>query len=193
MKYVGSTQIFPTTIWGFDFDNQEVINTFVNILYNMAETQGEGRRGGQEAFYYTEGSWQSNNLLDIEIFQKFFAQIAPNIIDAMQTDTPDRPVNAIKFKEAWGNINPPRTQIKEHLHIGSDYSGVFYLQTSENCGNISFRDPRIHYEMLYQTPNFPVNAKTGRILIFPAWLRHEIDINMQNEDRVGIAFNFKVK
>lgn len=46
MKYVGSSQIFPTTIWGFDFDNTEVINTFVNILYNMAETQGEGRRGG---------------------------------------------------------------------------------------------------------------------------------------------------
>ena len=111
----------------------------------------------------------------------------------MQTDSPDRPVNAIKFTEAWGNINPPKTQIKEHMHIGSDYSGIFYLQTPQNCGNISFRDPRIHYEMLYQTPNFSITPQAGRIIIFPAWLRHEIDINESNQDRLGIAFNFKVK
>ena len=114
-------------------------------------------------------------------------------MEALQKDQPDKPVYALKFTEAWGNINPPNTQIKEHLHIGSDYSGILYLKTNKDCGNITFRDPRIHYEMLYQTPNFEVQAETGNIIIFPSWMRHEVDLNKSNDDRVGIAFNFLTK
>jgi hypothetical protein len=46
MIFSGSKNIFPTKIWAFNIDNTETVQDFTNILYNMAESHGEGRRGG---------------------------------------------------------------------------------------------------------------------------------------------------
>jgi uncharacterized protein (TIGR02466 family) len=190
MKYVGSKQLFPTKIWAFEIEDKASLTPFVKMLYDMRE-QSLGKAGG-ESFYYSKGSWQSVNLLIVPQFNALLSTIGENVSVALASDQDDRPVKGIEFKEVWGNINPPNTNIHEHLHIGADYSGVLYLQTPENCGNIRFRDPRLHYETIFQTPDVEINPNVGRMILFPGWLRHAIGINQSNHDRVGIAFNFTI-
>lgn len=186
MIYKGSQNLFPTKIWGFEYD--EDLSKYTNLLYHMRDDRSLGKFG-EEAAFYSSGSWQSIELTKIAEFSDLFQNIGKSIADALSKYGDERKVTQVKFKEAWGNVNPPNTNIGEHLHIGCDYSGILYLDANEKSGNINFRDPRLHYEVIYQTMDFSVAPKTGRCVIFPAWMRHSVDINRSNKDRIGIAFN----
>lgn len=190
MRSVGSAHIFPTKIWAFELENHD-LDYYVKLLYLMKD-QNMGKHGQKEAYYYSKGSWQSSGLLNISEFKPLFEDIDKTVSDHLLKDHDDRPKTSIKLKEAWGNINPTGTNILEHLHIGADYSGVLWLQTSPNCGNLAFRDPRIHYETVYQTADYEIQPGNGRVVIFPGWIRHVVAINHSSTDRVGIAFNFSI-
>lgn len=193
MKYMGSQQIFPTKIWGFEYDKDDLSN-YKKLLYEMRDNHKLGKNGEVAAFY-TKNSWQSPELTQYKEFQPLFQHIGNSILEIVKKDWDERQhqVSQVKFKEAWGNINSDNSKIDEHLHIGSDYSGVIYLDASPNSGNINFRDPRIHYEMIFQTNDFSISPDTGRCVVFPAWLRHSVDMNTTGKDRVGIAFNFTIQ
>ena len=190
MKFKGTQKIFPTTLWGFEYDGD--LTPYIKMLYHMRDYKNMGKFGDEAAFY-SRGSWQSPELTQIEEFNDLFANIGKSLAEAMISNPDDRPMKQIKFKEAWGNINPTGTNIGEHLHIGSDYSGILYLQATEKSGNINFRDPRVQYEVVFQTIDFSVTPYTGRCVVFPSWLRHSVDINRMDQDRIGIAFNINVK
>ncbi len=190
MKYYGPRDIFATRIWGFEVESRK-LEYYTTLLYHM-RNNNMGKNGG-EAFYYSNGSWQSPNLIQFEEFTELFDELENQVNEFIQKDNDDRGKKKLKLFEAWGNINPPKTNINEHLHIGADYSGVVYLQAFPECGNINFRDPRIHYEMVYQTADVSVVPAVGRSVVFPGWLRHSVDPNNSDKDRVGIAFNFKVE
>ena len=41
----------------------------------------------------------------------------------------------------WININSYKDTNKSHKHVGCDISGVYYVKTSDDCGNIVFEHP----------------------------------------------------
>ena len=108
----------------------------------------------------------------------------------------------------WGNINYKYSHNKNHVHPGAQWSGVYYIKCPPKCGHIWFTDPcgerhmdlpimadkqkkPTHYwrEVHYQ----PIE---GRLIMFPAWLTHEVAQNMcdlkgENGWRVSVSFNFK--
>ena len=190
MKFKGTQKIFPTTLWGFEYEDD--LTSYVKMLYHMRDNRSMGKFGDEAAFY-SRGSWQSPELTQIAEFSKLFETIGNSLAETLISNPDERKVSQIKFKEAWGNINPTGTNIGEHLHIGSDYSGIIYLQANEKSGNINFRDPRLQYEVVFQTMDFSVVPQTGRCVVFPSWLRHSVDINAHEHDRVGIAFNINIK
>lgn len=190
MKFIGALEVFPTKLWGFEYDHSEIIEQAVADLYTM-KANGLGK-GHEDNFHYSAGSFQSFNLKEYQEFDKILSDICKMVGPALENYPDDRPKNKFRLTEAWGNINPPQTTISEHLHPGADYSGVLYLKATPHCGNLAFRDPRIHYETIYQTPYFETAPAIGRMIIFPGWLRHNIGINLSNEDRIGIAFNINI-
>lgn len=192
MKYMGSQQIFPTKIWGFEYQNLATISHIKTLLYRLRDEHYLGKFG-EEAAFYSDNAWQSPELTQYSEFQSFFEDIGKSIAEVMKNDWDERPVKQLKFKEAWGNINSNNSNIGEHLHIGCDYSGVIYIDATPESGSINFRDPRLQYEMIYQTSDFSVTPTAGRCVLFPSWLRHSVDINRTDKDRVGIAFNLLVQ
>ena len=96
----------------------------------------------------------------------------------------------------WANINPPGAYHPTHNHPNNYLSGVYYVSVPTAGSEILFQDPRPFMVMPKprEYSRLTANAahstcKEGRLLIFPAWLRHSVPANDGQSDRISISFN----
>ena len=102
----------------------------------------------------------------------------------------------------WANINYPGCFNRSHNHPNSQWSGVYYVKTPKDCGNLILEDPRpgyamtvpqqisphkLPYRLLRNVGYMPV---AGRLIMFPSFLNHYVDVNKSKENRISISFNF---
>ena len=105
----------------------------------------------------------------------------------------------------WANINPPGGMNRAHQHPNSLWSGVYYIRVPENSGKLFIEDPRPGPQtyMPRRLENLPkalwrvvaYEPKEGRMVFFPSWLPHGVDINQSKEQgeaswRISVSFNF---
>jgi uncharacterized protein (TIGR02466 family) len=84
------------------------------------------------------------------------------------------------------------------LHPNNYLSGVYYPKVKSGAASITFNDPRIQTAIIapHVTEVDQVNAvqahlpvREGRILLFPSWMVHSVDVNRSDSERISIAFN----
>jgi uncharacterized protein (TIGR02466 family) len=116
---------------------------------------------------------------------------------ALQVSLPPLEVNNI-----WLNINPPGSYNELHSHKDAVLSGVYYIDATDNQGNIQFeRSDGAEYHLpeyiekinYFNSTRATYAAKTGALYIFPGWLKHSVQGNQSNTDRISISFNFGEK
>lgn len=106
----------------------------------------------------------------------------------------------------WVNVNPRYSYNRHHTHPHALWSGVYYVQTPDNCGLLYFTDPRPQAQVLtpYYDPEkrrmdswneIHYQPRAGRVIVFPAWLEHAVQPNLTEEhgdaaDRISVSFNF---
>jgi len=101
----------------------------------------------------------------------------------------------------WANINYPGGYNKPHLHPNSLFSGVYWIKTPANCGKFMIYEPRPGAQCtmpnrkkgklppeLWREVHYTPRA--GTILMFPAWLWHEVQPNKSQDIRMSVSFNF---
>jgi uncharacterized protein (TIGR02466 family) len=100
----------------------------------------------------------------------------------------------------WANINPPGAYHPTHNHPNNYLSGVYYVAVPQSGSRIVFQDPRPFMIMPRprQYTRITANAadaesRPGRLLIFPAWLRHSVPANDGQTERISISFNLMFK
>ena len=98
----------------------------------------------------------------------------------------------------WANVNPDGSPHSPHTHANNYLSGVYYVQSGPGANSITFHDPRdglymispvIRQETPYNARHINVDAKEGRLVIFPAWLKHSVEPNQSGQERISISFN----
>jgi len=104
---------------------------------------------------------------------------------------------------SWLLLGYPGSETNSHLHTNSIFSGVFYLKSEEDSGDIFFSIP--YHQMTYTTPtvtpypteynlynsrSWKFSPKTNDILIFPSHLLHGVTENKSNEVRCALSFNY---
>lgn len=150
------------------------------------------------------GGWQSDdlNLQDVEL-QPFIEELKNNImfyINQCEFKTDLK----YKLDNIWININGYKDHNKPHIHPGCLFSGVYYLKTPENCGNIVFKHPAdiLQYDwkkdllkevMQNNCNEWFLPVQEGKMFIFPSWLYHYVMPNLnEKEDRISLAFNINL-
>ena len=101
----------------------------------------------------------------------------------------------------WANINGPGNFNRPHIHPNSLFSGVYFVKTPQNSGNLMLYDPRSGVQMtmpnrkegklspeLWREVHY--EPKAGRCIMFPSWLWHEVKPNKSNDIRISVSFNF---
>ena len=106
----------------------------------------------------------------------------------------------ITLDSLWINILPYGGIHTAHIHPHSIISGTTYVAMPEGTSAIKFEDPRLAM-MMAAPPRkktardelrsfFYAQPKVGEILLWESWLRHEVPMNMAEDDRISVSFNY---
>lgn len=94
----------------------------------------------------------------------------------------------------WTNINKPGSKNKVHEHRMWQYVAVYYLQAT-GTGDIVFYNPNNVTDScnLFApfTSTIAITPVEGDLIVFPAWLPHEVETNTSNKDRINISMNIR--
>ena len=106
----------------------------------------------------------------------------------------------ITLDSLWINILPYGGIHTAHIHPHSIISGTTYVAMPEGTSAIKFEDPRLAM-MMAAPPRkktardelrsfFYAKPKVGDVLLWESWLRHEVPMNMAEDDRISVSFNY---
>ena len=108
---------------------------------------------------------------------------------------------ALKLEDIWINILPPGGIHTGHIHPHSVISGTTYVAMPDGASAIKFEDPRL--AMMMAAPPRVKTARqelrqfvyvapaVGDVLLWESWLRHEVPMNMaEEEERISVSFNY---
>jgi len=186
-------EFFPTSIYGFDFPMANHLNPQLEKDITEWSRQDQGLKKTNVNGWHSPTDMQTKPEYKPLIDQLFLAM---NMI--WKEEWLDRePV----LGNMWANINQPGGYNRPHIHPNSLFSGVYYIKTPPNCGKLVCTDPRpgTHTVMPTRVKGTPpkhlwrechLDAKEGRMIIFPAWLWHAVEPNESNGIRISVSFNF---
>lgn len=199
---------FPTLLAFQDWPDSLDLNTHLKEqIYALKKSDPKGiERSNMQRI----GAWHSKtNLNHLPEFADFTARVTAAVQDYFDQLGYD-PAWKATCDNMWANVSPKYAYNRSHSHGGSLCSGVYYVQASSDSGRINFVDPR---EQAVIKPHYTEEALKnrahtwtkvyydpipGRIILFPGWLRHDVDPNMSDAegdagDRISISFNFYQK
>ena len=105
------------------------------------------------------------------------------------------------LEDLWINILPEGGIHTAHIHPHSVISGTTYVAMPEGTSALKLEDPRLQMMMAApgRTADAPehlrqfiyVQPKVGDVLLWESWLRHEVPMNMAEEERISVSFNYR--
>lgn len=115
-----------------------------------------------------------------------------------------------QMENSWVNKNHKGDHTPEHYHGNSLISGVYYLDTNNDSGIISFFKDKNHYNLwtetvrvdfnyqdslenltsnFYNAQSVQFSPNKNDLILFPSLLNHEVAPNNSNIVRYSLAFN----
>ena len=184
---------FPTPVYIKDLPNAVELNRYLEeqIIQWSQQDKGVSKTNA--------GGWHSatdmNQKEEYNVLTKELFAMQEEIFKKEHLDP--KPV----LGNMWANINYPSGYNRPHLHPNSLFSGVYWIKTPDQSGHLMLYDPRpgVHTTMPNrkkgQLPSqvwreVHYEPVAGRIIMFPAWLWHEVRTNESNDTRISVSFNF---
>ena len=103
--------------------------------------------------------------------------------------------NDFKITTSWFTKTKTGQKSNPHSHRNCMISGILYLQTTDNSGDIVFNDLtdkrfllRTKKYNIYNSEQFTVRPKNGMIIFFPSEITHQILKNIQ----IHLVFTIKI-
>ncbi|MBV8187407.1 MAG: 2OG-Fe(II) oxygenase family protein [Alphaproteobacteria bacterium] len=134
--------------------------------------------------------------------------IGRNTANRLTTDRQGKSVNVNWRANMWANVNRSGHGNEFHSHPGSFWSGVYYVDDGGIAadpslgGELEFMDPRGPGPAMYAPQlafampgglsvgaNETVPPRSGRLVMFPSWVLHQVRPYRGNAERISIAFN----
>ena len=99
--------------------------------------------------------------------------------------------NEIIIKNSWATKFLPGDTAQVHDHRPDVLSGVYYIKATGNEGNLRLMNP-LTYDNFVNDLSFDITPLTGKLVLFPGWLKHQVLQNNSTNERISLAFNLEV-
>ena len=194
--------IFPTPIYAMQLggSTQGKINQELRSVYDpdkmVKNTHTHNHLGSHEVSCDAEGNMFSINI--IKETPNFCRFVEECVIDYAQ-ELGMKAMIPFAITESWFTKPSKGQHAPLHAHGNSDISGVYYLQTNGNDGELVLKNPMnctnnniimFLNSMKWGEKRMPL--KPGLLLLWPAFLEHGTYINQTPEDRISFSFNITV-
>jgi len=189
--------LFPVPLFGTEFEGAEELKKV--LVPKLLEIEASDK---SPAHYTANGYTNYNpaqNALDFEEC----AELKNFILDCGRSanQTINTPADSF-LAGSWFSINRKYSYHPIHNHVPATWSGVYYVQAEEDDAYITFFDsnketnwPWAPYNETneYNTPTFSIMPRTGRLLLFPSFLKHTVEQQMLERERITISFNLSTQ
>ena len=194
----GINLLFPTPIWTFVINRSEEINSkMYNYIKSLQKKDHDGISKSNQLGWHSH-NFDLNNL-DVQSFINLISPNIKNVINDMNWDTEK---NDVKIINMWSVVNIKGSFNARHIHPNSYLSAAYYIKAPQNCGDITFYDPRSAKTI--RSPirkssnsvnhdNVNIIPKESLLVMFPSYLHHAVKENQSEEERMVISFNVDLK
>lgn len=183
---------FSTPIWHcpvIGIDNNQIIEYVHRVRREKPGVEISNR-----------GGWHSGEL--IEPLPPSLTSLFENITEFVN-DVPSRHMgmNNLELANFWININNKYDYNFPHDHQKCILSGVYYVSVpDDNMGDIVFhRDDNMEFFLhsgiekkltMVNSNHAQKPAIESSFYLFPSWVKHHVERNESDKERISIAFNF---
>jgi uncharacterized protein (TIGR02466 family) len=190
---INTIDLFTTPLFRTEYPNANNVKNILIPIFKEIESKDE------TPFDYGVGGYTSfgkgNVLTEIPECVDLYYWIRNIIFNIHQEVGLD---SKIEINNSWFSINRKYSSHEEHHHIPAIWSGVYYLQADHNDASITFTNPGLETNWPYskisefnafntKEKSFPIND--GVLLVFPGYLKHKVDTQLAESERITIAFN----
>jgi uncharacterized protein (TIGR02466 family) len=201
-----TANLFSTPVVTLDVADAAALNSELRATIEQREKSHPGTQ------HSNLGGWQSDWEMDrwggagaIKLLA-----IGRNTANRITTNRQGQPVSVTWRANMWANVNRTGHGNEFHSHPGSFWSGVYYVDDGGSDadpslgGELEFMDPRGPGPAMYAPhlafgssglsvgANEMIRPKSGRLVMFPSWLLHQVRPYAGTAVRISIAFNLSL-
>ncbi|WP_167645072.1 2OG-Fe(II) oxygenase family protein [Mameliella alba] len=197
--------LFATRLYQARLSEHGAIDTdeLEGSCYSIAEDDEAGQDWCEEQGYpgytsyasLTDLPWRFPIFSDlVKVLDKHVAGFAEDL----EFELGDK---SLVLEDIWINILPEGGTHSSHIHPHSVISGTTYVAMPEGASALKLEDPRLAMMMAAPTRKkgcreelksfVYIAPQVGDVLLWESWLRHEVPLNMAEENRVSVSFNYK--
>tara|TARA_Y100000766_G_scaffold165045_1_gene141901 strand:+ start:217 stop:849 length:633 start_codon:yes stop_codon:yes gene_type:complete len=100
------------------------------------------------------------------------------------------------IKNSWFTKTNKGQKAPLHYHGDADISGVYYLQTNGNDGNLNYHSPHrgLESSFIYSKieHSLPMLLNQGLLALWPGNVWHDTLVNLTDHERISVSFNIQV-
>ncbi len=200
------TPLFVTEIYRADMSTRANASDFLEELDDtcraIADEDEAGQDWSQQKAYLGYTSYASLNDLPerAQVFADLKTWLDGHVAAFAEKLDFDLHGRKLKLDSMWINVLEHLGTHSGHIHPHSVISGTFYVTVPDGASSLRYEDPRLGLMMnapLRQAQarqdhqNFVSIAPTpGTVLLWESWLRHEVPINLSEDVRISVSFNY---
>ena len=192
-----ATRLYQATLGPIDADELE------NSCYSIAEDDEAGQEwcDVNEFPGYTSYASLTDLPWRFPIFQTIVDALDKHVTAFAEDLEFDLDGRELVLEDIWINILPEGGIHTSHIHPHSVISGTTYVKMPEGASALKLEDPRA--QMMMAAPPRKKDAReelkqfiyvqpnVGDVLLWESWLRHEVPMNMAEDERISVSFNYK--
>ena len=193
---MGINPIFPLPIFLDEAEGSE----YVDIQKELTDTKHTLKFNDSGSYMIlNENPFNSNFLIESGCHHsiKFINKTVDKFVTSLYGEY-DKDIFKWEILESWMTKTIKGRCAREHSHGSYDISGVYYLDTNGNDGNLIFTNINHNLEGNMLLNKLLINGdvamplKNGTIFLWPGQLRHKTLINETDHERISISFNIAI-
>ena len=160
----------------------------------LAASDAAGQRWS--ARHYLGGYTSYGSLDRLHLVSSVFAglrrRLDPHVRSFARRLHYDLAGRSLAMTDCWVNVMSAGVVHSLHLHPTSFISGTYYVEVPRGAGALKVEDPRLS-RMMAAPPrqaHVSVPARSGDVVLFESWLRHEVPPARYAGERISISFNY---
>ena len=186
--------LFATRLYEATIDDAALLGELAHSIRTLANDDEAGKKWSRDKNYRGYTSYASLNDLPrrdpaFADLQRILSKHAAAFARELALELPRK----LRLDSIWVNLLRAGGHHSAHIHPQSILSVSFYVEVPQGGGPIRFEDPRL--PLMMAAPTRPdlfvaVQPRSGMLLMWESWLRHEVMPGAAKDDRLSISFNF---
>ncbi|MDE0522319.1 MAG: TIGR02466 family protein [Boseongicola sp.] len=201
--FMTTRSLFATRVYHARLPDEIDVQELEASCLSIAEDDEAGQRWCEENGFpgYTSYSSLADLPWRFPIFEQVRQALDRHVAAFAEELALDLGGRSLGLEDLWINILPEGGIHTSHIHPLSVISGTTYVAVPTGCAALKLEDPRL--AMMMAAPPRKKHAAeelqqfvfvqpvVGDVLLWESWLRHEVPMNLAEDDRISVSFNYR--